>query len=222
MDRDGALAISNVAPDGVLPALLVSGAPEAAPRTSPTPAASEPASVQATPGAITGHAAASSPSLAAPTDPLLYRQDPRFLAPELSDLPDGGRLAWTLVGDDTTHLLEYRYSITFGRHPNNGAAAPLDPLLLITIQAADSMEHALTAWADMYANSAPGERPGSPIGRFADDQFYALAPSLIDVRARYKNIIFQVFEVTSTRSISLDDTVALVRIMINRVGYILH
>ncbi len=214
VQADGTVVTSAVAPDGVLRALLVPDQP-----ASPSV---EVAGLQV---GVTGTPAATAPTpkpTSTPRDVGLYRQDPRFIAPDLADLPDGGAHAWVPIGDDTTHLLDYRYTVTYGKHPRNGAPLPLDPLLIVDIFASESIEQAQSAWASTYGKLAAGERAGSVLAPFADDQFYALAPGVIDVRARYHNILVHVVQATNgVNEVSLDDTVGLVRIILNRVLRIL-
>ena len=218
---DGGLSQSVTPPDLVLPALLVDVVPpDRAAAAASTDVAVAGAQVTPTPTPLATSAATQVPApgvSATPNAAPMYYGDPRTIALQLSDLPNGAH-SWLLVGQDTTRLLQYQYTTEFGRHPDNGALLPLDPLMIVNIIMADSIEHAQTVWDQAYGKPGPGQRAGSDLSPFTDQQFYAIAPNVIDVRARDRNVILQAVEVTGGHdSISLDDTVAAVRIMASRV-----
>jgi hypothetical protein len=164
-------------------------------------------------------------SLVAPAGPPqapIFFNDPRVLAVTIPDLP-GGVHAWVRMGDDTTRLLQFQYSVIYGRLPGNGQLFPLDPYIAVNVLIADTDEHAAQAWQGQYAKPGPRQRPGAELAPIADEQTYSLGTNLIDVRARQDNVILQAIEWTSgTQSISLDDTVTLVRIMATRVRDLAH
>lgn len=218
---DGGLSQSPTPPDLVLPALLMDVVPpdRTTATTSPDVAvAGAQISPTSTPVATSGVTEIPTPGISStPNSTPMYFGDPRTVALQLSDLPNGAH-SWLLLGQDTTRLLQFQYTTEFGRHPDNGNLLPLDPMMIVNVLMGDSIEHTQTVWDQAYGKPGPGQRAGSDLSPFTDQQFYAIAPNVIDVRARNRNVILQAVEVTSGRdSISLEDTVAAVRIMASRV-----
>src|SRR5262249_39691454 len=214
VDADGQLTMSSEPPAGVLPALLSVVPPplliDLSPKPAPTIELPAPIPPLPTPVAVPA------PS-AGPHAPFFF-SDPRLLAVTIPDLPGGAR-AWVRIGDDTTRLLQFQYSVIYGRMPGNGQLYPLDPAVAINVLVADTVEHASEAWQGTYAKPGKGQRTGGVLPAIADEQTYALGTNLIDVHARQYNVILQAIEWTNgTRSISLDDPGALVRMMAPRGG----
>jgi hypothetical protein len=213
---DGQLRVARTPPAGVLLALLVidplRADADVAPLT-PQPVATARPVVAEQPAPIL---APPMPTVAPMPHAPIFFSDPRVLAVTLADLP-GGVQAWAKIGDDTTRLLQFQYSIVYGRMPGNGQVFPLDPYFAINVLIADTVEHAEAAWTGTYGKPGTGQRPGARLPAIADEQAYGLGRNLIDVRARQANVILQAIEWTSgTQSISLDDSVTLVRIMASR------
>lgn len=219
LTADGDLSQSASPPNLVLPALLVDSVPpDRVMPTSPSSIAVAGVQVSAA-GAQVSATPTPSPSVSTRS---LYSGDPRAVALQVTDLPNGLH-AWLPIAQDTSRLLHYQYTIEFGRRPDNGGLLPVDPLMMVNIIVADSIDHAQMAWDETYAKPGPGERAGVDLAPFTDAQVYAIAPNVIDVRARNRNVILQAVEVTGGRSsISLDDTVAAVRIMAARVDALAH
>jgi S1-C subfamily serine protease len=158
------------------------------------------------------------PGGVAPSTHLRFQDDPRTVAATLGELPNGGS-GWSKIDEDTAKLDKGIYAISFGKLPAAATALPLpDPLLLLVVAVAPSVEDAQHAWPN-FSKLDARERPGATLPPLGDDQMYALAPSTIDVRVRTKNVLIEAVEMTSgQQAISLDDTVAVVRTMVAHVS----
>jgi hypothetical protein len=154
----------------------------------------------------------------APPTRVLFRDDPRSVSINLSDLPNGGS-GWTKVREDTSRLDRGIYEVVFGKVPTPGARITYpDPLMIAYLVVTPSVEAAQTGWREDFSKLVKGERAGNP-PQIADDQMYGLLPSVIDVRVRDKNVLIQVVEVTSgQQAISLDDTLTMARVIVARVN----